>query len=103
VGTYYKHVLPNYTVFDEERYFVPRPSVRLSRGRDPLRRKHLRRHVGAAGAAHDPPDAVSIGINICADAWERGAAGGPRGGCAGPARAERLAVSHAQTRVPATT
>src|SRR5229473_3471322 len=38
VGTYYKHVLPNYTVFDEERYFVPgdrrrrrRPARRVRR------------------------------------------------------------------------
>src|SRR6267154_208517 len=46
LGTYYKHVLPNYTVFDEERYFEPgdRPCVF---------------QVGE----------TRVGINICADAW----------------------------------
>src|SRR3989442_3913616 len=46
-----------------------RPSVRLSRGRDPLRRKHLRDTWGPQGPLTTRPDAVSIGINICADAW----------------------------------
>src|SRR5258708_8344153 len=34
VGTYYKQVLPNYTVFDEERYFVPGDTTRGLRVRE---------------------------------------------------------------------
>jgi len=46
VDTYHKHTLPNYMVFDEERYFTPgtRPCVFRVEG-------------------------VSFGINICEDAW----------------------------------
>ena len=51
VGTYYKHRLPNYEVFDEERYFASgdTPCVMTIKG-------------------------VRCGINICADVWEAGAA-----------------------------
>jgi NAD+ synthetase len=50
-STYRKHRLPNYEVFDEERYFDP---------------GHEACVVEIAG--------VRCGINICADVWERGAA-----------------------------
>jgi NAD+ synthase (glutamine-hydrolysing) len=46
-GVYRKRVLPNYSVFDEQRYFVP--------GDEPLRL------FGVAG--------VAVGISICEDAW----------------------------------
>ena len=51
VATYRKHHLPNYEVFDEERYF--------SAGTEPCL-------VDIKG--------VRCGINICADVWEKGAA-----------------------------
>ena len=50
-ATYRKHHLPNYEVFDEERYFSP--------GSEPC-------IVDIKG--------VRCGINICADVWEEGAA-----------------------------
>ena len=51
VATYLKRNLPNYTVFDEERYFDP--------GREPCVFEH---------------EGLRFGINICADVWEEGAA-----------------------------
>lgn len=51
VATYLKHTLPNYTVFDEERYF--------DSGDVPCVFEH---------------EGVRIGINICADVWEETAA-----------------------------
>ena len=51
VATYFKHFLPNYAVFDEERYF--------DRGVEPL--------VFELGGIH-------FGVNICADVWEPDAA-----------------------------
>ncbi|MBK6630106.1 MAG: NAD+ synthase [Betaproteobacteria bacterium] len=56
VATYRKHRLPNYEVFDEQRYF--------SAGSEPC-------VVEVAG--------VRCGINICADVWEPGAADAARG------------------------
>ncbi len=50
VATYHKHTLPNYTVFDEERYF----------------------DVGSEPCVFDV-DGVRFGINICEDTW------GPQG------------------------
>jgi len=47
VGRYFKHILPNYAVFDEQRYFTP--------GSDPL-------VIDLKGAR--------IGVIICEDAWE---------------------------------
>ncbi|WP_047550501.1 NAD+ synthase [Methylotenera sp. G11] len=47
LATYHKHVLPNYAVFDEKRYFNP--------GNDAL----VFQHQG-----------VNIGVLICADVWE---------------------------------
>ena len=47
VGTYRKHLLPNYAVFDEQRYFTP--------GSDPLALFEI------AG--------VRVGVSICEDIW----------------------------------
>src|SRR6266496_313533 len=70
VGTYYKHVLPNYTVFDEERYFVPGdlPCV-FQVGETRFGVNICEDTWGPQGPLTIRPDAVSIGINICADAW----------------------------------
>ncbi len=51
VATYYKHILPNYSVFDEERYFEA--------GNNAL----VFEHCG-----------TKIGVIICADGWESGPA-----------------------------
>ncbi len=55
IATYHKQKLPNYTVFDEMRYFDSgdRPCT-------------------------FPVAGVPVGINICADVWEKGAAGRAR-------------------------
>jgi len=50
VGTYRKRMLPNYAVFDEQRYFTP--------GTEPM---SLYRVAG-----------VRVGVSICEDAWEPG-------------------------------
>lgn len=47
LATYHKHALPNYSVFDEKRYFAS--------GTEPLVFKH---------------QGVDIGVLICADVWE---------------------------------
>ncbi len=67
IATYHKQKLPNHSVFDEVRYFVP--------GNDPC--------VFEA-------DGVKFGINICADIWEEGAAT-----CALNAQADVLLVLNA--------
>jgi NAD+ synthase (glutamine-hydrolysing) len=51
VATYYKHHLPNYGVFDEDRYFVPGETLRVIR-------------LGG----------VDVALTICEDLWQ---AGGP--------------------------
>ena len=51
VATYYKHHLPNYGVFDEDRYFVPGEALQVIR-------------LGG----------VDVGLTICEDLWQ---AGGP--------------------------
>jgi NAD+ synthase/NAD+ synthase (glutamine-hydrolysing) len=51
VATYHKHLLPNYEVFDEERYF----------------------DRGLAACIFDV-NGVKLGVNICADLWESGPA-----------------------------
>ncbi len=66
-ATYFKQHLPNYDVFDEARYFDP--------GTEPL-------VVEVAG--------VRVGVNICADVWEPGAAE-----AAAAAGAQMLAVLNA--------
>ncbi len=50
-ATYFKHKLPNYSVFDEVRYFVP--------GDQPLVFEH---------------HGIRLGVLICADVWESGPA-----------------------------
>ncbi|MBI3141039.1 MAG: NAD+ synthase [Rhodocyclales bacterium] len=54
-ATYHKHRLPNYEVFDEQRYFIP----------------------GFAPCVVEV-NGVRCGINICADVWEAGAADAAR-------------------------
>ena len=51
VAHYFKHRLPNYEVFDEERYFEP----------------------GTEACVFELKG-VKVGVNICADVWESGAA-----------------------------
>ena len=51
VATYYKHHLPNYGVFDEDRYFVPGDALRVVR-------------IGG----------VDVALTVCEDIWQ---AGGP--------------------------
>ena len=46
-ATYFKHALPNYSVFDEKRYFTE--------GTEPLVFSH---------------EGVRVGVVICADVWE---------------------------------
>jgi NAD+ synthetase len=67
VATYYKQKLPNYSVFDEVRYFTP----------------------GTEACVFEV-EGRKIGINICADIWEEGAAT-----CARNAHAEILLVLNA--------
>jgi len=73
VGTYHKHSLPNYTVFDEERYFEPgdRPCV-FDVGETRFGVNICEDAWGPGGPliARARADPVSVGINICADAWE---------------------------------
>jgi NAD+ synthase (glutamine-hydrolysing) len=52
---YYKHHLPNYGVFDEDRYFVPGDTLTVLR-------------LGPSG------EAVDVALTICEDIWQ---AGGP--------------------------
>ncbi len=66
-ATYHKQILPNHSVFDEVRYFVP--------GRE---------------ACVFEVEGVKFGINICADIWEEGAAT-----CALHANADVLLVLNA--------
>ena len=94
-GTYHKHALPNYTVFDEERYFDSddRPCVFQAGGvtfgvnicEDTWGKQGpLLANSGAEGRE------LNLGINICADSW---AAVAPR--AARAAGAEVLLVLNA--------
>ncbi|MFN7085053.1 MAG: NAD+ synthase [Burkholderiales bacterium] len=56
VATYFKHRLPNHTVFDEARYFT----------------------AGSAPCVFEH-GGVRFGINICADVWQRSAVAAARG------------------------
>ncbi|MCE5180302.1 MAG: NAD+ synthase [Betaproteobacteria bacterium] len=67
VATYHKQKLPNHSVFDEVRYFVP----------------------GSEPCVFEV-DGIKFGINICADIWEEGAAA-----CALNANADVLLVLNA--------
>ncbi|MGH9576594.1 MAG: NAD(+) synthase, partial [Terriglobales bacterium] len=75
IATYHKQDLPNYTVFDEERYFesdaracvVDIKGVRLGVNIC----EDLWGAQGASIARVSPnADGVNVGINICADIWE---------------------------------
>src|SRR5262245_51371556 len=72
-GTYHKHTLPNYTVFDEERYFEPgeRPCV-FQVGETRFGLNICEDTWGSLGPVTARPDGgnTQLGINICADAWE---------------------------------
>ena len=73
VATYHKHTLPNYTVFDEERYFEPgdRACV-FDIGEVRFGLNICEDTWGPLGPLTVRPDdaMVQVGINICADAWE---------------------------------
>jgi NAD+ synthase/NAD+ synthase (glutamine-hydrolysing) len=73
LGTYYKQTLPNYTVFDEQRYFDPgdRPCV-FQVGQTQFGVNICEDTWGPLGPITTRPGAgkVQVGINICADAWE---------------------------------
>ena len=73
VATYHKHALPNYTVFDEERYFEPGDSPCVFSVRETRFGVNICEDTwGSLGPLTVRPraDRVSVGINICADAWE---------------------------------
>ncbi|HEY6239485.1 MAG TPA: NAD+ synthase [Burkholderiales bacterium] len=76
VGTYYKHVLPNYTVFDEERYFEPGDSPCVFQVAETRFGVNICEDTwGPQGPLTVRPDSekVKLGINICADAWRASA------------------------------
>ena len=80
VATYFKHHLPNYGVFDEDRYFVPGDTLTVVR-------------IGG----------VDVALTICEDMWQ---AGGPfaaarRAGVGLVRQHQRLAVRAEQGRRPA--
>ena len=73
LGTYYKRTLPNYTVFDEERYFQPGDGACVFQvGETRFGLNICEDTWGALGPLTARPDQndVQVGINICADAWE---------------------------------
>lgn len=73
IGTYYKHVLPNYTVFDEERYFEPGDNPYVFQvGEIRFGLNICEDTWGPLGPLTTHPDGpdVQLGINICADAWQ---------------------------------
>jgi NAD+ synthetase len=72
-ATYHKHALPNYTVFDEERYFEPGDAACVFNMGDTRFGVNICEDTwGSQGPLTVRPrsDKVSVGINICADAWE---------------------------------
>jgi NAD+ synthetase len=73
LATYHKHALPNYTVFDEERYFEPGDSPCVFNvGETRFGVNICEDTWGSQGPLTIRPrtSKVSVGINICADAWE---------------------------------
>ena len=73
LATYHKYALPNYTVFDEERYFEPGESPCVFNvGETRFGVNICEDTWGSQGPLTVRPrtDKVSVGINICADAWE---------------------------------
>jgi NAD+ synthase (glutamine-hydrolysing) len=76
VATYCKHVLPNYTVFDEARYFSAGAQACVFRvGGVSFGVNICEDTWGPQGPTTVRPGGtdVSMGINICADAWETNA------------------------------
>jgi len=74
VAVYDKHNLPNYTVFDEERYFEPGAAPCVF-GTDGVRFgvNICEDTWGAGGAGSALPRLagnVQLGVNICADSWQ---------------------------------
>jgi len=76
VATYFKHVLPNYTVFDEARYFQAGDRPCVFRAGDVTFGVNICEDIwGPQGrlAAQPGAENVNVGINICADAWRTSA------------------------------
>jgi NAD+ synthetase len=75
VGMYDKQRLPNYTVFDEERYFEPgRAACVFAADGVNFGVNICEDTWGAEGAASARPRAEErVGINICADSWNASA------------------------------
>ncbi len=74
IATYHKHTLPNYTVFDEERYFTTddKPCV-FQAGGVSFGINICEDTWGKQGPLLANPDngsKLNLGINICADSWE---------------------------------
>jgi NAD+ synthase (glutamine-hydrolysing) len=72
VATYHKRTLPNYTVFDEQRYFEPGDAscVFNIAGLD-FGVNICEDTWGPEGVRMTRPEAaMNVGVNICADAWE---------------------------------
>src|SRR5215467_10814573 len=73
LATYHKQTLPNYTVFDEERYFESGDRACVFEvGEIRFGLNICEDTWGPLGALTVRPDdaKVQVGINICADAWE---------------------------------
>jgi NAD+ synthetase len=71
LATYHKQVLPNYTVFDEERYFEPGETACVFSLQGTKFGVNICEDTwGSQGPATAHGEAVSVGVNICADAWE---------------------------------
>ena len=75
MATYHKRDLPNYTVFDEERYFESEATPCVVDIKGVRVGVNICEDVwGAEGASiarvSPDPDGVNVGINICADIWE---------------------------------
>jgi len=73
-ATYYKHALPNYTVFDEERYFEAGGEPCVVRIKDVAFGVNICEDTwGSEGPLLANPGAdgkpLELGINICADSW----------------------------------
>jgi NAD+ synthase (glutamine-hydrolysing) len=72
LATYHKHTLPNYTVFDEQRYFEAGDgSCVFSLAGLEFGVNICEDTWGPQGQLMTRPDSpVNVGVNICADAWE---------------------------------
>jgi NAD+ synthase (glutamine-hydrolysing) len=72
LATYHKRTLPNYTVFDEQRYFEAGDGSCVFNLAGLAFGVNICEDTwGPQGALMTRPEApVSVGVNICADAWE---------------------------------